>query len=216
MNRLITLGLWRNWQERFLKLAAPSGFAACLDIATGTADLAIGLARRAPEAVVTGLDLSPEMLAVAERKIRQAGLSERIALVRANALALPFPDGSFDLVTCGFGLRNFPDLPQALSEMRRVLKPGGRALSLEVSRPGNRLVWWGFRLYFYGLVPRLGRLAGRGGRAYAWLPESHRRFPGRGRLEELFAAAGFIRVRSWPLLLGSVAVHRGEAPQAGV
>ncbi|MDA8345225.1 MAG: ubiquinone/menaquinone biosynthesis methyltransferase [Thermaerobacter sp.] len=210
MNRVITLGLWGSWQRRFLDLVAPRDGEYCLDIATGTGDLAILIADSASRIRVTGLDLSRDMLDVAEEKIRRRGLEERVTVVEGNALMLPFPDQTFDVVTCGFGLRNFPDLPQALSEMRRVLKPGGRALSLEVSRPQNKLVWWGFRLYFYGLVPRLGRLAGRGGRAYAWLPESHRRFPGREVLSGLYRDAGFDAVEAWPLTLGSVAVHRGE------
>ncbi len=210
MNRIITLGLWDSWQRRFLDVVAPRDGEMCLDIATGTGDLAILIAERAPGIRVTGLDLSRDMLDVAEAKILRKGLKERVQIVEGNALSLPFPDQSFDVVTCGFGLRNFPDLPRALSEMRRVLKPGGRALSLEVSRPHRRLVWWGFRTYFYGLVPLLGRLAGPGGRAYAWLPESHRRFPGREVLSGLYREAGFDAVDAWPLTLGSVAIHRGE------
>jgi demethylmenaquinone methyltransferase/2-methoxy-6-polyprenyl-1,4-benzoquinol methylase len=210
MNRVLTLGLWGSWQRRFLTLVAPRDGELCLDIATGTGDLAILIAERAPGVRVTGLDLSRDMLDVAEDKIRSRNLSERISVVEGNALSLPFPDASFDVVTCGFGLRNFPDLPQALSEMRRVLKPGGRALSLEVSRPENPAIWWAFRAYFYGFVPLLGRLAGRGGRAYAWLPESHRRFPGRTVLSNLYRDAGFDVVSAWPFTLGAVAVHRGE------
>ena len=211
MNRVITLGQWGRWQRRFLALVAPAEGERCLDLATGTGDLAIMMAQVQPGMHVVGLDLSREMLAVAERKIASVGLAGRVYVVEGNALALPFPDASFDLVTCGFGLRNFPDLPQALREMRRVLRPGGRALSLEVSRPTNGLTFFGFKLFFYGLVPLLGRLVGRAGAAYAWLPESHRRFPGRAALAELYRAAGFERVAAWPLTMGAVAIHRGVA-----
>lgn len=213
MNRVITLGQWGRWQRRFLELVAPAAGERCLDLATGTGDLAIMLAQMEPGMHVTGLDLSREMLAVAERKVADTGLDRQIDLVEGNALHLPFADASFDLVTCGFGLRNFPDLAEALAEMRRVLRPGGRALSLEVSRPTNRLVFFGFKLFFYGVVPVLGRLAGRGGAAYAWLPESHRNFPGRATLSGLYRAAGFAAVEAWPLTLGSVAVHRGVAAE---
>ena len=213
MNRVITLGQWGRWQRRFLQLVAPAAGERCLDIATGTGDLAIMIAQVEPGIHVTGLDLSREMLAVAEHKVRERGLGQRVELVEGNALHMPFADASFDLVTCGFGLRNFPDLPAALAEMRRVLRPGGRALSLEVSRPTNRLVLFGFKLFFYGIVPLLGRLAGKGGAAYAWLPESHRKFPGRAALSQLYRAAGFEPVEAWPLTLGSVAVHRGVAPE---
>lgn len=209
MNRVITLGLWGSWQRHYLDLVNPAAGERCLDIATGTGDLAVRIAKRQPSSTVVGLDLSAEMLAVARRKIALQGLSDRIALVEGNALQLPFSDGSFDVITVGFGLRNFPDLAQALSEMRRVLRPGGRALSLEVSRPEGAVAAFGFRTFFYGVVPRLGRLVGRSGRAYAWLPQSHRRFPGRAQLEELFRSAGFGDVASWPLTMGAVAIHRG-------
>jgi len=211
MNRVITLGQWGRWQRRFLARVAPAPGERCLDLATGTGELAIMIARTEPEVHVTGLDLSREMLAVADRKVAELGLSHRIDLVEGNALALPFPDQSFDVVTCGFGLRNFPDLPAALKEMRRVLRPGGRAVSLEVSRPTNALVFLGFKMFFYGIVPFLGRLVGRRGAAYGWLPESHRKFPGRAALSELYLGAGFASVEAWPLTLGSVAIHRGVA-----
>jgi demethylmenaquinone methyltransferase/2-methoxy-6-polyprenyl-1,4-benzoquinol methylase len=209
MNRVITLGQWGRWQRRFLELVALAPGEHCLDLATGTGDLAIMLAQVEPGIHVTGLDLSREMLSVAERKVAERHLGRQIDLVEGNALHLPFPDASFDVVTCGFGLRNFPDLAAALAEMRRVLRPGGRALSLEVSRPTNLVIFAGFKLFFYGVVPVLGRLAGRGGAAYAWLPESHRKFPGRADLAELYRKAGFTAVEAWPLTLGSVAVHRG-------
>lgn len=209
MNRVITLGLWGAWQRRYLRRVEPRSGEHCLDIATGTGDLAVLIAQRAPGCTVIGLDLSADMLSVAREKIAAHRLQDRISVVEGNALALPFPDASFDLVTVGFGLRNFPDLPRALSEMRRVLRPGGRALSLEVSRPQSAIAWFGFRTFFYGIVPLLGRLAGRSGRAYAWLPESHRRFPGRMQLEEMFRAAGFQAIESWPLTMGAVAIHRG-------
>ena len=211
MNRVITLGFWGSWQRTFLRLCAPKAGERCLDVATGTADLALMIARAAPGSHVTGLDLSREMLAVAERKIADQGLSAQIDVVEGNALALPFPDATFDLVTCGFGLRNFPDLPQALREMRRVLRPGGRALSLEVSRPTGRLTFIGFKIFFYGIVPLLGRAVGRGG-SYGWLRESHRTFPGRAALADLYRGAGFVDVAAWPLTMGSVAVHRGYGP----
>ncbi len=211
MNRVITLGQWGRWQRRFLELVAPGPGERCLDIATGTGDLAILLAQVEPKIHVTGLDLSRDMLSVAEHKVSERGLASRVDLVEGNALALPFPDGSFDVITCGFGLRNFPDLQAALNEMHRVLRPGGRALSLEVSRPTNGLVFLGFKIFFYGIVPVLGRLAGRRGAAYGWLPESHRKFPGRAVLAEMYRRAGFSEVKAWPLTLGSVAVHRGVA-----
>lgn len=209
MNRVITLGFWGSWQRRYLDLVRPAPGERCLDIATGTGDLAVLIARRQPTVTVVGLDLSAEMLAVAHQKIAAQGLSDRVTVVEGNALALPFADASFDVITVGFGLRNFPDLPQALAEMHRVLRPGGRALSLEVSRPEGAVAAFGFRAFFYGVVPWLGRLIGRSGRAYAWLPQSHRRFPGRPQLEDLFRAAGFADVASWPLTMGAVAVHRG-------
>jgi demethylmenaquinone methyltransferase/2-methoxy-6-polyprenyl-1,4-benzoquinol methylase len=216
MNRILTLGLWGRWQRRLLAVLAPRPGQRWLDVACGTADLSLLIARAVgPEGGVTGVDISEEMLAVGARKVAQARLSQRVELKVADALALPFPDGSFDGAVVGFGLRNMADIRQAVSEMRRVVRPGALVASLDVSHPEGRLAAFGFHLYFDGVVPWLGMLAGRGRSPYAWLPESLRTFHDRRALEEIFRGVGLVDVHSLPLTLGAAAVHWGVRPEGG-
>lgn len=210
MNRVMTFGLYDLWQGVLMRLAAPGEGEVALDVASGTGDLAIHLARRVGErGRVTGLDLSRGMLSVGQRKVAAQGLTDRITLVEGNALDLPFEDDTFDLAVVGFGLRNMSDVPTAIAEMRRVVRPGGRVLSLEMSHPKGVLTAPLFHLYFDHLVPYVGALGGRGRKPYEWLPASLREFPDRERLETIFSDAGLVNVFSKPLAAGSVAIHRG-------
>jgi demethylmenaquinone methyltransferase/2-methoxy-6-polyprenyl-1,4-benzoquinol methylase len=161
---------------------------------------------------VVGLDLGPALREVARATGARAGLGDRVELVEGNALALPFPDRSFDGVTAGFSLRNVADLDRALAEMLRVLRPGGFAVSLDVSKPTHPWVRAAFLLFFYHLVPWIGALGGRGRRPYAWLSESLRAFPDRESLSRRFAAAGFARVQDRALSFGAAALHRAWRP----
>ena len=199
MNRAMTCGLDLRWR-RLAAAAAVRPGDAVLDAACGTGDLALaGLRAGARE--VTGLDFSPRMLERARRK------APAITWVQGDLLALPFADGSFDAATIGFGLRNVADLELGLRELRRVLRPGGRLAILEITRPRGLLRPF-FSLWFDRFVPLVGRLV-PGGTAYAYLPESVRRFPGAEELAELVARAGFSGVR-FRLLAGSiVALHTG-------
>lgn len=142
MNRLLSLGLDPSWRRRAvadLRAVLPSagGVPVLLDVATGTADLALEAARQMPAATVVGLDSSPGMLALGRDKVAAVRLSSRIMFVEGDATALPFPSGSYDAVTCAFGVRNFPDVAGALAEFHRVLKPGGVLLVLEFFRPSS-------------------------------------------------------------------------------
>ncbi|HZO97759.1 MAG TPA: ubiquinone/menaquinone biosynthesis methyltransferase [Gaiellaceae bacterium] len=201
MNRVMSAGLDLRWR-RVAAAAAVRPGDRVLDAACGTGDLALAdLAAGAGE--VVGVDFSPRMLERARRK------SGAVRWVEADLLALPFPDASFDAATVGFGIRNVPELERGLRELRRVLRPGGRLALLEITRPRGLLRPF-FGLWFDALVPVAGRLL-PGGRAYAYLPASVRRFPGAEELAELLAAAGFGDVR-FRLLAGSiVAVHTGTA-----
>jgi demethylmenaquinone methyltransferase/2-methoxy-6-polyprenyl-1,4-benzoquinol methylase len=201
MNRVMTGGLDLRWR-RIAAAAAVRPGDRVLDAACGTGDLAVA-DLRAGAASVTGLDFSTQMLARARRK------SAAVDWVEGDLLGLPFDDGSFDAATIGFGIRNVGDLELALSELRRVLRPGGRLAILEITRPRGVLRPF-FSLWFDRFVPRLGRLL-PGGAAYAYLPASVARFPGAETLAGLLRAAGFGEV-GFRLLAGSIiAVHTGIA-----
>ena len=201
MNRLMTMGLDVRWRRLAAEAAVREGDRV-LDAACGTGDLAIA-DRRAGAARVTGLDFSEQMLARARRKAP-------LEWVRGDMLALPFAEGTFDAATVGFGVRNVADLPLALSELHRVLRPGGRLAILEITQPrGVMKVFFG--VWFDRIVPLVGRLLPRGGEAYAYLPASVKRFPTADELAALLRAAGFADVR-YRLLGGSiVALHTGVA-----
>ena len=200
MNSVMTAGMHHRWRERAADLARVGPGSRALDVATGTGDLAIELARRGAE--VTGLDFSEPMLELAR------GKAPGVEWVRGNALALPYGDGEFDAVTVGFGARNFSDLGRGLAEMARVTRPGGRVVVLEITTPQKPPLSWFFRLWFDRLVPALGRLAGDSD-AYAYLPSSVRRFPGPRELAAELAGAGLEDVR-WLLTAGGIiAVHSG-------
>ena len=210
MNSVMTAGLHHGWRQRAADLTrlAPGGRA--LDVATGTGDLAVELARRvAPEGEVVGCDFSEPMLDRARAKAPQ------LRWEWANALDLPYPDASFDAATVGFGARNFSDLDRGLAEMARVVRPGGRVVVLEITTPTRPPLSTFFRVWFDRLIPALGRLTGDPD-AYTYLPSSVRRFPGPEALAARMQAAGLVDVR-WVLTAGGIiALHSGTRPQDGI
>jgi demethylmenaquinone methyltransferase/2-methoxy-6-polyprenyl-1,4-benzoquinol methylase len=200
MNRVMTAGLDRRWRRLAVELVVQPGDRV-LDACCGTGDLALEAQRQGGH--VVGLDFSDRMLERARRK------SETIEWMQGDLLALPFADGSFDAATVGFGVRNVADLELGLSELRRVLHPGGRLAVLEITQPSGPLKPF-FGLWFDRIVPLLGKVI-PGGRAYAYLPASVRRFPGAEQLAAALELAGFADVR-FRLLGGSiVALHTGTA-----
>jgi demethylmenaquinone methyltransferase/2-methoxy-6-polyprenyl-1,4-benzoquinol methylase len=200
MNRVMTAGLDRRWR-RLTAAAVVRPDDRVLDACCGTGDLALAAERAGGR--VTGLDFSPRMLERARRK------SAAIEWVEGDLLALPFPDGSFEAATVGFGVRNVGDLEQALIELRRVLVPGGRLGILEITMPRGPLAPF-YRLWFDRVVPLIGK-ALKGGSAYTYLPASVRRFPKPGEFAQLMQAAGFGEVRFRLLAGGIVALHAGVA-----
>jgi len=200
MNRVLTAGLDGRWRRRAAEAVVRSGDRV-LDACCGTGDLAVADERAG--GTVTGLDFSERMLERARRK------SASIEWVQGDALALPFPDGSFDAVTVGFGVRNVVDLPRGLAELRRVLKPGGRLGVLDITTPRGILRPF-YRVWFDRLVPLLGK-ALPGGSAYTYLPASVRRFPSAPELADLIRAAGFDQVDYRLFAGGIVALHTGMA-----
>ena len=200
MNSVMTAGLHHRWRERAADLARVGPGSRALDVATGTGDLAIELASRGAD--VVGSDFSEGMLDVARRK------APGLTWEQGNALALPYPDASFDAATVGFGARNFSDLPQGLREMARVVRPGGRVVVLEITTPQKPPLSTFFSLWFDRIVPMLGKLA-KEPEAYTYLPSSVKRFPDPQALGGELAAAGLRDVR-WILTAGGIiALHSG-------
>jgi demethylmenaquinone methyltransferase / 2-methoxy-6-polyprenyl-1,4-benzoquinol methylase len=200
MNSVMTAGLHHRWRERAVDLARVGPGSRALDVATGTGDLAIALAARGAE--VVGSDFSEGMLERARVK------SSAVRWEYGDALALDYPDGSFDAATVGFGARNFSDLPAGLREMTRVVRPGGRVVVLEITTPKRPPVSTFFSLWFDRIVPLLGRVTGED-QAYTYLPSSVRRFPGPQELGAVMASVGLTDVR-WILTAGGIiALHSG-------
>jgi len=211
MNSVMTAGLHHRWRGRAADLAALPVGGRALDVACGTGDLAFELARRVgPGGLVIGADFSERMLEMARAK---AATSSRAgaALVRfepANALALPYTADEFDAATVGFGARNFADLERGLRELVRVVKPGGRVVILEITKPRRPPLSWFFDVWFDRVVPTLGRLAGDR-QAYSYLPSSVRRFPGPWELAETMSRCGLGEIE-WRLTAGGIiALHSG-------
>jgi demethylmenaquinone methyltransferase / 2-methoxy-6-polyprenyl-1,4-benzoquinol methylase len=204
MNSVMTAGMHHRWRERAVEMAQVGPGDRALDVATGTGDLAIALAKRVgPQGHVIGSDFSEQMLELARRK------SNAVAFEWANALGLPYEDNSFDAVTVGFGARNFSDLQAGLTEMTRVTRPGGRVVVLEITTPRRPPLSWFFRIWFDRMVPLIGRIAGDPD-AYSYLPSSVRRFPGPEELAADLVSAGLEDVR-WVLTAGGIiAIHSGS------
>ena len=211
MNGLMTFGMHHSWRRVAARQTIPSPEGPALDLATGTGDLALELREFHPHRNIVGADFSEGMLAVARDKVRAAGDAGRIRLVAADALALPFDDRAFACVTSAFLLRNLADLRHGLAEMKRVTRPGGRVVALEITQvdaPGFRPL---FRFYFHRVVPGFGRLVARDNEAYAYLPQSVDRFLAPADLARLMESVGLRGVTWRRLGLGSVTIHTGIA-----
>lgn len=210
MNSVMSLGMDRGWRRELVRRAAIAPGGRVLDICSGTGEVALEAARAVgPRGTVMAVDFCPGMLEKALAKVEALGLSDVVSIQAGDALALPFPDSSFDSVTVAFGVRNLADIPQGFREMRRVLVSGGHVACLDLSRPSFPGFRQAYAIYFGTLVPLVGRIAsGRRG-PYDYLPESLRTFPVRQALAQIMADAGFADVTYTELALGTVAIHSG-------
>jgi demethylmenaquinone methyltransferase/2-methoxy-6-polyprenyl-1,4-benzoquinol methylase len=206
-NTISTFGQDRRWRRLLVKYAALPPGGRALDVATGTGAVAFALAERTPDAAVLGLDFCAPMIDAAHA--RAASIIGAPSFAVGDVLALPYADESFDCVTVSFGVRNFADIPRGLREMRRVLKPGGRFVCLELTHVDSPLVRLGFTLYFYRLAPWLGALLSGDRDAYRYLPHSLTTFPDAATLAHMLQDAGLRRVRYRLLNLGTIAIHVG-------
>ena len=177
LNHLLSINIDKVWRRKTAKLVAKKQPKTVLDLATGTADLAIALAKHNPQVHIIGTDISKKMLEIGEEKIKQKGLEKQIELQLGDAIALPFETNTFDAVMVAFGVRNFEDLRQGLSEIQRVLKPDGTAFILEFSMPERFPVKQVYKLYFKHILPKIGECISKDASAYSYLPESVERFP---------------------------------------
>lgn len=213
MNDLMSGGLHRLWKDDLIAwLNPPKGPApfALIDVAGGTADVALRcLSTAGSGSTAVVCDISPEMLAVGVRKVREAGLADRVALAVGNAETLPFPDKSFDAYTIAFGIRNVTHIDRALVEAYRVLKPGGRFLCLEFSEVQVPMLDRIYDFHSFEVIPRLGKLAAGAAEPYQYLVESIRRFPKQEAFAGMIRAAGFGRVSYRNLTGGIAAIHSG-------
>ncbi len=210
MNALMTGGRHHAWRRVTAAAVAPAPAGPALDLATGTADLALAVRAAAPDRTVVGADFAEAMLRRARAKLAARG-ERRVPLLAADALALPFADATFACVTSAFLLRNLADLAAGLAEMRRVTRPGGLVAALEITRPG--VPGWDalFGLYFNRLVPLIGAVVARDRAAYTYLPQSVERFVTPAELARLMTRAGLRDVRYRRLGLGTLALHVGAA-----
>ncbi|MFQ5860041.1 MAG: bifunctional demethylmenaquinone methyltransferase/2-methoxy-6-polyprenyl-1,4-benzoquinol methylase UbiE [Dehalococcoidia bacterium] len=213
MNGVMTGGRHHAWRRLAVRLAASPGDTRALDVACGTGDFALDLARYPLEQVV-GVDFCLEMVVLARQKAERLRLAPRVSFSLADALALPFPNERFNLVTVGFALRNVADLQRALEEMYRVLRPGGRLVSLELTPLQGGALSPLIHLYMDRVLPLLGRLLARDAEAYTYLPNSVTDFPTAEGLADALRQVGFARVQLRRLALGTVALHIGTKEPA--
>ena len=207
MNRAMTLGIdiwWRRLAVKRLKRITPAHI---LDVATGTGDFAIQLHDSLHPQHITGIDLSPGMLAEAQRKVKEKGLQEVISFEEGDCMALPMQDNTFDAVTVAFGVRNFEHLQQGYQEMARVLRPGGMLCVLELSTPTNKLIRWFYDLYTLHIIPAIGSIKSGDKSAYRYLPNSIAAVPQGDDMLQLMRNAGLKEATFRRLTLGVCTIY---------
>ena len=213
MNDLMSAGVHRLWKRFTLQRAAVRPGQAVLDLATGSGDLALGHARRLRgRGQLVAADINARMLSRGRDRLIDAGSGMAIDYVQADAQALPFTDRGFDCITIGFGLRNVTDQVTALAEMTRVLRPGGRLVILEFSRPAGQVLRRLYDTYSFHVLPRLGEWVAGDADSYLYLAESIRMHPDQPTLAQMMRDAGLVRCQWHNLTAGVVAVHSGYRP----
>ena len=207
LNHLLSFNMDKAWRSKTAKEVAKSHPRSILDLATGTADLAISLSKHNPQAHIVGLDISEKMLDIGKAKVKTQNLDNQIELRFGDAESLPCADDTFDAVTVAFGVRNFERLDQGLSEISRVLKPDGRAVILEFSMPERFPVKQVYRLYFKHILPKIGHWVSKDGNAYDYLPDSVEKFPKPDDFCKTLDSHGLHVVKARQLTLGVVTMY---------
>ena len=207
LNHLLSLNIDKVWRRKTAKAVAKSQPKTILDLATGTADLAIALAKCNPQAHIIGMDISEKMLEIGKEKVSKKGLANQIELRLGDAATLPFENNTFDAVSVAFGIRNFENLERGLSEIQRVLKPNGRAVILEFSMPERFPIKQLYALYFKHLLPAIGKAVSKDGNAYSYLPLSVEQFPKPKVFLRMLAEKGLENGMAKPLSFGIATLY---------
>jgi demethylmenaquinone methyltransferase/2-methoxy-6-polyprenyl-1,4-benzoquinol methylase len=209
LNHFLSLGIDRMWRKRAIRIISRSFHnPRILDVATGTGDLAIAAAKLNPKKI-TGIDISQKMLEIGKIKIENKGLSGIIDLIYGDSENIPFSDNMFDVAMVAFGVRNFSDPIKGLTEMRRVILPGGIIIVLEFSKPTGFLFRSVYNFYFRNILPVFGKLVSKDKAAYTYLPESVMRFPDNNDFLEMLGTAGFSDTRQQKLTCGVASIYTG-------
>lgn len=209
LNHLLSLGIDIHWRKKAIKMLRQNPPATILDIATGTGDFALEAMKLNPKKII-GLDISDGMLDVGRAKIRSRGWDQTIDMVNGDSENLPFAENNFDAVIVAFGVRNFENLEKGLSEMRRVLKPGGRVVILEFSKPRHIVMQFFYGFYFRAILPLIGRLFSRHRTAYTYLPESVKAFPDGNDFLAILKKIGFQNTSCQPLTFGVSSLYYAQ------
>lgn len=207
LNRLISMGIDNSWRQHLVTMVAQKKPKSVVDVATGTGDLALALTT-IPDASIIGVDIAVEMLEIGKQKISQINLEHRIKMMVGDAESLPMDDTTIDVVTVAFGVRNFGDLQKGLSEIFRILKPGGQLFVLETSVPKKRLFRFGYKLYCSLFLPLVGRLFSADKNAYTYLSDSAATFPYGEAFNNKLRKVGFCSVEDHPQTFGVVTIYK--------
>ncbi len=206
LNRILSLGIDISWRKKVIKIIKKADSKFILDIATGTGDLAIALAKTDTTKII-GLDLSEQMLSFGREKIKNNHLDSKIEMIKGDSEHLEFPDNHFDAVTAAFGVRNFGNLNKGLAEMYRVTKKDGNLVILEFSKPSNKFFKTIYYFYFCYVLPFIGKLISKDSRAYTYLPESVEAFPSGNEFVKILEEIGFKTIKWIPLTFGISSIY---------
>ena len=207
LNHILSLDIDKLWRKRVVRIVHKTGAKHIMDMATGTGDLAIALAKKIEGSTIYGADFSSEMLAVAKQKIEMLGLSERISLTECNAEDIPLEDEAVDAATVAFGVRNFEHQKEALTEMKRTIRKGGHLIVLEFSNPSCGFIRWCYRLYSHYILPAIGRLISKHATAYTYLPDSIDKFASPQAFTALLEEVGFDHIERKSLSMGIAHIY---------
>ena len=209
MNDVMSFGIHRLWKDALVDWLAPKGRQNILDLAGGTGDIAYRIKRRSPSTAVTVIDLTEDMIAQGQKKYSRNQIMQSVSWIVGDGMSMPFPNGKFDGCTIGFGIRNFRNIPEALTELYRILDVGGRLVILEFSLVRNEEIRRLYDRYSQTIIPQLGRLIVRDRESYQYLVESIRRFPGQYEFSQLMYKAGYENVKYRNLSMGIATLYSG-------